>query len=409
MTYYEEFKRRVELVGDDREYSLREAKREFEYMLAMMPNAESIELYDYDKNKIVTTVLVNDIRPVDDRIVDDKKFLFSPDVTVEHGYLMKYKNSWWICIVKETNTVDSHIATRFRPCNYLLKWMDDFGIIRQEWTVVSNKTLYSDGVRSTDLSVIPNQKMHVMFQLNENTRNLVRDKRLMILNDTYKITNIDRTIIGMTQFILTETQMNDNDNIELGIADYIQNPDLHIQLVSPSTYEILLTASNPVVIAKMFDGYGDEVPVDFNYTSSNTSVLDVDENGVLTLYQNGVSLVTISYDVLSVDVFVNVTVVPNIGESITIQGDSKITAGSSSIYTATIYRNNVYLNDTVIFSLINLSGLPLSTDIAVIENVNGNDCVIKVPLGATESFKLKAESQYDFNTFEIDIKTLFDF
>jgi hypothetical protein len=225
--YIDRYKAKVKRRGSTRRtQKLHAAKQTFSELVNTAPNSHYVEIIDLNGNVMSTYGVVDDIREVDNREDDDKKWMFPFSFNIEVGYQLKWSGKTWLCTVKEENTVNSHVTGRFTPCNIEVKFLDDKGNEYSEWGICTNKTLYSDGVRDTAISTIPNQKMHLVWPNKPHT-NIPRDKRVMLFSDTYKVTNIDRTKVGLMQYILTEAPLNDFDSIEHQIADYHNRPSVH--------------------------------------------------------------------------------------------------------------------------------------------------------------------------------------
>ena len=118
-------------------------------------------------------------------------------------------------------------------CNHLLKWIDDDGVIRQEWVVIDDGTKYMVGENENRdyIATKGEFRASVIMARNENTAKLKRTNRFIIDDDltdnihAFQLTKPLRTGMvynneGIFKFIIQETYTTDYDNLDLRIADY---------------------------------------------------------------------------------------------------------------------------------------------------------------------------------------------
>lgn len=361
MGYMDKFRRKVLADGDSMITQNREVlKRTFESMFSHAPNSEVIKVFSHEGDMTEVPCIIDDIRELDDRLPDDKEFLFPADTEVEVGYTFEWANKRWISIIREDNPIASHIATRVRPCNYFVKWIDDNGLEHGEWGYVSNKTLYSDGVRDTDVAVIPAQKMHIMMPYNRFSKNIERDKRIMLFEDTYEVTNIDRTINGLIQFILTEAPTSQHDDRENYIADANLRKTHTINVVNGLYFEMLVDKESQLR-AEIIDEDGGVVKdVPFEYTALTPAVATVTPDGLVTSHDYGLAEIEIRYEDIATIVQVQVTPSATYPAQIILYGNATIKAGTTETYEVELFKNGKEVtNAEVTFRLADSFGVAL--------------------------------------------------
>ena len=403
-SYLDKYRARVNLKGSNiREYQTANARRTFERALDIMPNSHVIPLIAPDGSVEMVRCIIDDIRELDDRLPDDKKMNVPYDTTVEVGYEFAWEGKHWISIIREHSGLLSHIPVRVRPCNYELKWVDDGGFVRSNWVVVTNKTLYSDGVQSTNTAVIPNQKMHIAMPYNQHSRKLGRGKRVMLFEDTYKITNIDRSENGLMQFILTEEPLSDGDDTVNYIADAHLIQESSIQLVNPSPMTISLGGTvqlNP----RMVNAEGDEVIAPFTYVSSDASIASVSDSGVVTGISEGSVVITVESSNLTHTVAVSVASSAVSNTSIEIIGAQKITAGGTSYYVVQTYIDGVESDGGFTASIVNASTM----DCATIVSQTADGITVRADSNSIgETFDIQVECGGVTETKQVTIKSIF--
>ena len=71
--------------------------------------------------------------------LDQKTIISMPGEDVRHGGLVYWMNCYWIVYEKDANT-NVYAKGKLLQCNYLLKWIDKDGVIREQWCNVEDGT-----------------------------------------------------------------------------------------------------------------------------------------------------------------------------------------------------------------------------------------------------------------------------
>lgn len=159
-----------------------------------------------------------------------KKICSMPGEKLKHGGLVDFANSKWI--ITETDANDEVYAKGvMQRCNYLLKWLDENGVVIEKWSIVEDGTKYLIGEKAEDMMAIGDARVAVTIAKDDDTVKLKRGKRFLIddvdsesvlafqitkPNKLYNVYDGD----GVYRFILNEVELTDNDNTDLRIADY---------------------------------------------------------------------------------------------------------------------------------------------------------------------------------------------
>lgn len=168
-----------------------------------------------------------------------KKICALPGERLVHGGYVDYENSKWIITeIDASNEVyESGLMTR---CNHLLRWLNSDGKVIEKWSIVEDGTKYLIGEQSQSIMTIGDARIAVTLPKDEDTIALGRGKRFLIDDVNaqevlaYEITKSNRLFNvyndrGVFRYIMGETQLTDNDNVELRIADFY-NWSPHIPL-----------------------------------------------------------------------------------------------------------------------------------------------------------------------------------
>lgn len=139
----------------------------------------------------------------------------------------------WICKEDTFNVDDIHCKGTFTKCNYLLSWQNNEGDIVYYWCKTQNASSYSTGTEGNSTITIGSDQLMIILPFDDETKQLKRDKRFMIMADgcepvCYKLTRPDTTTymdngVGCICLIVSESSDYnvEKDNKDLKICDYI--------------------------------------------------------------------------------------------------------------------------------------------------------------------------------------------
>ena len=166
----------------------------------------------------------------------DTKHIFSvPGEDLPHGGYVEWMGNHWLITERDAN---SEIYTKcvMLQCNYLLKWVDEDDVIHEQWCIVEDGTKYLTGEYEDRNFVVTrgDSRIAVTIARNEYTSKLGRVYRFLIddpnstqrlaysLTKPLKLYNVFNGN-GVFKFVLQEVNSTDDDNFELGIADYYKH------------------------------------------------------------------------------------------------------------------------------------------------------------------------------------------
>lgn len=162
------------------------------------------------------------------------KTLFKKEVRTKHsdgfnvGNIIEIENK--TSLEKQTYLLTSGIETKegydlniAEQCNYTLKFQSSDLTIQFIPCVLYNSSSATDGVSSDKVMNLPYGKIGMLIQANDITKEFTRDKRFLIKDEAWIIEFVGKLQDGLLDIVLTENQIDlTKDNIELGIADYIE-------------------------------------------------------------------------------------------------------------------------------------------------------------------------------------------
>lgn len=226
MSYYDRFKRMNNLYGTNvAEESTSKGRIDFKDMLEndASPTVHEVTLrvnekLNVSKNKIVK-VDVGNVGNNDQREFDEKYVKFAYDERVTIGSQVDWKDKTWLIVHEEEMSYDIYQNFTMKWCNNVLKHKIN-GVIHEIPIVVSNLTLYSDGM--SDMVYISTQdgKRNLLMSDNDFTRNIKIDTRVMLTNSTvYRVTHVDDfTQKGVRNITVVQVELNSLDDLENNVA-----------------------------------------------------------------------------------------------------------------------------------------------------------------------------------------------
>lgn len=205
-----------------------------------------LELYSSDLlNKTNVTGIVQ--KNVENTALSSmtREFLL-PIGTCKSGMYIKYSGIFWLI----TNFVDNNLMYEKAIgilCQYHLKWQNSNGEIVARWVNVISNAQYNSGITNSSKGtnmILQSDQLMFTAPFDDEVLSLKEQKRLIISYkkqspSAYEITRIDSVIYaygnsGVVPIIVTQTPINSkNDNLELGICDYIPTPSSHTSCSTP--------------------------------------------------------------------------------------------------------------------------------------------------------------------------------
>ena len=223
MNAWDRYKDRIEVRGGTKRNVI--LKREQRYIEKMIADNLSY-------NTVCINGLEQNVAIIDTDIFTEKFIYAMPGDEVIHGGLVEWFGSYWLITdVDQNNTV--YMRGKMTQCNHLLKWVSDDGVIREQWCVVEDGTKYLTGeyedrnfvvTRGDSRLALTIPKNELTVKFNREQRFLIDDsdsplKLAYLLTKPFKMTGVYNNV-GVYKFVLQEVVTTDDDNQELGIADY---------------------------------------------------------------------------------------------------------------------------------------------------------------------------------------------
>lgn len=166
----------------------------------------------------------------------DEKTIYSLTTdSIKGGELISWMDNYWLVVECDANS-EIYRKAKIQQCNHLLKWIDSDSNIHEQWCIIADGTKYLTGEYEDRNFVVTrgDSRISMTIARNKDTVKFCRENRFLIDDPdspqklSYLLTKpLKRGAIynghGVYSFVLQEVVSTDDDNHELGIADYYKH------------------------------------------------------------------------------------------------------------------------------------------------------------------------------------------
>lgn len=223
MNSWDIYRSRMESTGATKRDTL--LRRKSRYLSTKLPDSLSFFTVDIDGTSYDVAIVNTDNL--------DEKYIYSlPGEDIVPGGIVEWMDNHWLVTEKDASN-ELYARAKMLQCNYLLRWVDNDGIIHEQWCVIEDGTKYLTGAyEDRDFFVTRgDSRIGMIISKNEHTTKMKRGCRFLIddpdsetmlayeLTKPYKLGGVFNGM-GVFKFVLQEVNTTDDDNPELRIADY---------------------------------------------------------------------------------------------------------------------------------------------------------------------------------------------
>lgn len=190
--------------------------------------------------------------------LNEKTIYSLPSDVVKGGGLVSWMNNHWLIVECDANT-EIYTKAKMRQCNHLLKWIDADGKTHEQWCIIDDGTKYLTGEYEDREFVVTRGDSRIAMTIarNEDTVKFCRESRFLIddpesqeklsylLTKPLKVGMVYNTD-GVYSFVLQEVVSTDDDNHELGIADYYKYFPKYPSPTQPDNEESIVDPENNI-------------------------------------------------------------------------------------------------------------------------------------------------------------------
>ena len=191
--------------------------------------------YNIESDEMREHIITQDGAIINSDNLDEKTMIAMPGADIELGTLVHWMDNYWLVVERDANTT-IYTKTKLLQCNHLLHWIEDreegLKIIAQ-WCVIEDGTKYLTGEYEDRNFVVTRGDSRISMQIarNKYTVEFDRERRFLIDDPesphklAYLLTKplklgFTYNNQGTLKFVLQEVTATQDDNHELGIADY---------------------------------------------------------------------------------------------------------------------------------------------------------------------------------------------
>lgn len=167
--------------------------------------------------------------------LNEKTIIALPGEDIGHGSLVYWMDNYWLITERDANTT-VYTRAKMMQCNHLLKWVSDDNTIHEQWCIIEDGTKYLTGEYEDRNFVVTRGDSRIAMTIARNEYTVKFDRECRFLIDdpesdhklAYLLTKplkLGATFNnkGVFKFVLQEVTATDDDNHELGIADYYKH------------------------------------------------------------------------------------------------------------------------------------------------------------------------------------------
>ena len=188
--------------------------------------------YNIESDESIEHKIVQNVAIINSDNMNEKTIISMPSEDIVLGSLVVWMDNYWLVTERDANTT-VYTKAKLIQCNHLLKWITDEDEIIEQWCIFEDGTKCLTGHLEDKDFFTTRGDARSALQIAENKHTIKFDRTYRFLIDdadsphklSYQLTKpLKGTLTyggkGTFSFTLQEVQSTDNDNHELGIADY---------------------------------------------------------------------------------------------------------------------------------------------------------------------------------------------
>ena len=326
--------------------------------------------------------------------ITEYKYMLFRNGLIKQGDIITIFDDNWIVMHEDITINDVYTKVIIRRLKFNINFNFTGDVIAIPSSIDEGTYRLEEGQYLT----LPEGRIILHMQENDVSKQIANTQRFLIMGNSWKVVQKTNTEHGIYKIYADIDIFNENDDRENEIADRWQyetkdNFTIAINKVVDSALPLDSTLQLDVTVTNN----GEVVTVPLTYTSSNTSVLTVDDTGLVSCVGVGTAniRVAVTKDVTVFDT-ITLSVEEVIADNFTIEiiGDGTVPIDTSSNYVAKIYNNGVLVSDKSVVWTVSNSRLKLS-------NITGTTCTVYSNAGDYNygEYTLKATLSDDANIF----------
>lgn len=222
---------------------------------------------------------------------------------IPQGAMLKYADNTWI-VYKGKNVSAILGSAIVRRCNAVINVLDWYGNVVTVPLSYAKMGTLGNAPHTTENTITAKNYIACICQLNEYSRQFHENTRILLGDTAYAMRGMDDFTreftddpdsVHLLTFTIERVEVQPYDNVELGVADYGGfswniSVDWNNSMMVGMTQTITPTSSRNNTAVES----SEEHPISYLFSSSDESVLTVDENGVVTAVGEGTASITVT-------------------------------------------------------------------------------------------------------------------
>lgn len=341
------------------------------YLSSDFVNAEvqgiTENFYDYVTTKIRLADIVSPSSNFSRKTDDFKEILFA-DTKISYipiGAKINTMGSTWL-VVNPSNIASAQTSAVIVRCNTSYNSYNEYGALVTEPIYVEKSSMLGNDDFTKQNLVLIDGYFNVLCQLNENTKKLGHNQRIMLGTMPYHITGFtdfiqefsgDRDSVHLLNFTARLEEVTQNDDDE---QNFVANGDMQDYAASIIGATETITVGNRIQLSASLTLNGDQVvpsdenPIVWVWSTSDKKVLSVDQNGLVTALEAGEAVIQATLtqnEAISAYASINASLATNAPYvQFTSFSDTSIRQYDSEIYTAAYFADGAETDEPIVWS-----------------------------------------------------------
>jgi hypothetical protein len=299
---------------------------------------------------------------------DFKMFIFMPDFPKPvYGMKFKWNDDYWL-VINTNNNESTTVSAEVRRCNNILRFFDDKGNKIIEPCIMDYTLRFTKNIENTPI-MVSNNEQKIWCQRNTKTVKIkpndkflfgAPEQRVAFRVYASGIKNTQNTITGddlsptLTEFYMEHYQINPElDDLVNGYANAYSNQfDIRINN-SSNIYQKDVSDTLSATVYKN----SNIVDMPIKWSSSNTEVATINDDGVLTTLSDGTAILKATLDgndSVNDSITISVVTEPIIDnyEIIITPDTNYILQNRTTSFDCKLYKNGIQQNNSFVFQNI---------------------------------------------------------
>ena len=326
--------------------------------------------------------------------ITEYKYMLFRNGLIKQGDIITIFDDNWIVMHEDITINDVYTKVIIRRLKFNINFNFTGDVIAIPSSIDEGTYRLDEGQYLT----LPEGRIILHMQENDVSKQIANTQRFLIMGNSWKVVQKTNTEHGIYKIYADIDLFNENDDRENEIADRWQYETKdNFTIAINNVVEGALPLDSTLQLDVTVTNNGEVVTVPLTYTSSNTSVLTVDNTGLVSCVGVGTAniRVAVTKDVTVFDT-ITLSVEEVIEDNFTIEiiGEGTVPIDTSSNYVAKIYNNGVLVDDKSVVWTVSDSRLKLS-------NITGTSCTVYANAGdySYGEYTLKATLSDDSNIY----------